>query len=313
MLLVRGLGRYYDIISGGTAVFSPCKAEYLSRIGKLIFRTEVGVLQKGMAKRLTVRIENTGELEKQCALSYYTEPVLSYDRSTSNNGAQLIYRRGERAVFVRNNCNDGFHGEMAVGCDCDCLMTTDRERFLAGEVSGEVRPFPNSCAAVTAKVKLPPHSVKELRFTLCYSRADAEELCQDVFEQVCRSLERYDAAKASVSTWIFTITRNLLKNYYRDKKPFVSIDEMEGFDVPYEDDFDQAMRLEEIRHFLDEAMSDMDDLKIRMLKMRYQDEMKTREIALELGMSESNVRVTLSRTMKKLNLYAQGNDILQVL
>ena len=186
MLLVRGLGRYYDIIAGGTAVFSPCKAEYLSRVGKLIFRTEVGVIQKGMAKRLTVRIENTGDLEKQCALSYYTEPTLSYDRSTAGFGAQLIYRAAGRAVFVRNTGNEGFSGEMAVACSHACVMTTDRERFLAGEASGEVRASANSCAAVTAKVKLPPHSVKELHFTLCYSRTDAAEML-DIAEKALPS------------------------------------------------------------------------------------------------------------------------------
>ncbi len=176
MLLVKGLGRYYDIVSGSTAVFSPGKAEYLSRIGKLIFRTEVGVLQSGTGKRLTVRIENTGDIEKQCALSYYTEPVLAADRKMTNYGAKLSYRRGNNSVIIRNHTNAGFSGEMAVGCNADCVMTTDRERFLAGEVNGEVRPFANSCAAVTVKVKIPAHSVADVKFSMCFSTTDAEKM-----------------------------------------------------------------------------------------------------------------------------------------
>ncbi len=174
LLLVKGVGKYFDLIAGSTAVFSPCKAEYLSRVGKLVFRTEVNVPQKRLGKLVTVRVDNTGELEKQIALTYYTEPVLGADRRDSHDGAMLSYRRGERALFVRGSGGE-FPGEMGLGCDCECVMTTDREGFFAGEVSGEVRPFAGSCAAVTARVKLPPHSVREVRFTLCWSRTDASE------------------------------------------------------------------------------------------------------------------------------------------
>ena len=180
MLLVRGIGRYCDIISGSTAVFSPSKAEYLSRVGKLIFRTEVGVLQSGMAKIITVSVENTGDLDKLCTLTYYTEPVLSWDRRVTNNGARLSYRRGDNAVIVRNDSSPEFFGEAAVGCftpDCsECALTTDRERFWAGETSGEVRPFAGACAAVTAKLRILPHSTEKVRFVLCYSRTDAQEM-----------------------------------------------------------------------------------------------------------------------------------------
>ena len=39
-------------------------------------------------------------------------------------------------------------------------------------------------------------------------RADAEDLCSEVFEKVFRKMEGYDQEKASVGTWIYTITRN---------------------------------------------------------------------------------------------------------
>ena len=141
----------------------------------------------------------------------------------------------------------------------------------------------------------------------------AEDLASDVFFKCYKNIERYDPEKAAVSTWIFTITNNTLKNFYRDRRPASSIDEMEGFDVPYEDDFDQAMRLEEIRRYLDEAIDQLDDVRQRILNMRYFDEMKTKDIAARLGMKESTVRVTLSRTLAQLRVRAEGSEILQVL
>ena len=140
----------------------------------------------------------------------------------------------------------------------------------------------------------------------------AEDIASDVFFKCYNNIDRYDPSKAAVSTWVFTITNNTLKNYYRDRKPHASIDEMEGFDVPYEDDFDEAIRLEEIRKYLDEALASLDETKRRIIDMRYYDEMKTADIAEELGLSNSNVRVILTRTLKQLNVSVQDNEILQL-
>ena len=43
----------------------------------------------------------------------------------------------------------------------------------------------------------------------------AEDLCSDVFVKAYSALDRFDPAKASVSTWLYTIMRNTLTDYYR--------------------------------------------------------------------------------------------------
>ena len=55
--------------------------------------------------------------------------------------------------------------------------------------------------------------------------ADAEDLCADVFEKVQRKLPDYDPAKASVSTWVFTITRNTVIDFFRRAKHPEELDE----------------------------------------------------------------------------------------
>lgn len=143
----------------------------------------------------------------------------------------------------------------------------------------------------------------------------AEDLTSDVFFRCYNNIEKYDSSKASVSTWIFTITNNRLKNYYRDRKITSSIDVMEeeGFEVPYEDDFDQAMRLEEIRQYLDGALAQLDETKRQILVMRYYQDMKTGDIAEALGLTPSNVRVTLSRLLNRLRIDAEDSELLRVL
>lgn len=43
---------------------------------------------------------------------------------------------------------------------------------------------------------------------------EAEDIVQTVFLKVFRSLDTYDKTKASLSTWIFTITRNTVYDYF---------------------------------------------------------------------------------------------------
>lgn len=141
----------------------------------------------------------------------------------------------------------------------------------------------------------------------------AEDLTGDIFYKCYRNIERYDPEKAAVSTWIFTIAKNTLKNYYRDRKPTAYLEDMEGYDPGYEEDFDQAMRLEEIREYLDRALSELDEKKRQVLILRYFREMKTKDIAEEMGLTPANVRVILSRTLHQLNVRIEDDEVMQVL
>ena len=47
---------------------------------------------------------------------------------------------------------------------------------------------------------------------------DVEDLVQEVFLKVYANLDRYDEVKASLSTWIYTITRNTVYDYLKAKR-----------------------------------------------------------------------------------------------
>ena len=57
------------------------------------------------------------------------------------------------------------------------------------------------------------------------SGADAEDLHSEVFEKVLRKLDGFDPSKASLSTWIFTITRNTVIDHFRRTRPSEELDE----------------------------------------------------------------------------------------
>lgn len=51
-----------------------------------------------------------------------------------------------------------------------------------------------------------------------YNQIDVEDIVQNVFLKVYSNLDQYDVTKASLSTWIYTITRNTVYDYLKDKR-----------------------------------------------------------------------------------------------
>ena len=59
-------------------------------------------------------------------------------------------------------------------------------------------------------------------YNICYrfagSANDAEDLTQEVFIKMYRTLASYDSSKGAFVTWVTTITRNLLVDHFRKSK-----------------------------------------------------------------------------------------------
>ena len=64
--------------------------------------------------------------------------------------------------------------------------------------------------------------------------SDAEELHSAVFMKVFEKFSSFDQTKASISTWIYTIARNTLIDFFRTRKV---MDELGDEDIVEEDAF----------------------------------------------------------------------------
>jgi RNA polymerase sigma-70 factor, ECF subfamily len=66
------------------------------------------------------------------------------------------------------------------------------------------------------------HTYNRRIYNLCYrfagSANDAEDLTQEVFIKMYRTLSTYDHTKGAFVTWVTTITRNLLVDHFRKTK-----------------------------------------------------------------------------------------------
>jgi RNA polymerase sigma-70 factor (ECF subfamily) len=66
----------------------------------------------------------------------------------------------------------------------------------------------------------------QIIFNLCVrilkDEAEAQDVLQEIFLQIWREAERFDASRASVKTWLFTIARSRSLDRYRARKTVTS-------------------------------------------------------------------------------------------
>ena len=91
-------------------------------------------------------------------------------------------------------------------------------------------------------------------------RADAEDLCADVFEKVLRKMEDYDRDKAAIGTWIFTITRNTVIDYFRKSKPTEELDEKMPGEGAVDDSILKEETLRELAQALDKIPPELQNI-----------------------------------------------------
>ena len=76
-------------------------------------------------------------------------------------------------------------------------------------------------------------------YNICYrfagSADDAQDLTQEVFIKMYRTLKSYDVERGAFMTWVTTITRNLLVDHFRKTKQDRMTDSLDGSSSENED------------------------------------------------------------------------------
>jgi len=128
------------------------------------------------------------------------------------------------------------------------------------------------------------------------NRADAEDITADVFEKVQRKLADFDPSKASVSTWIFTITRNTVIDHYRRSRPAEELDENLSDDRELDENLLNTETLSELAGALRALPEEMRDL----IVLRYYDGKPLTEVAEIMGLSYGAVKLRHQSALAKL-------------
>ena len=131
------------------------------------------------------------------------------------------------------------------------------------------------------------------------SAQDAEDMAADVFVKVFEKLDSFDESKASLSTWIYTITRNTMTDYFRTRKVFAEIPETVVADTSVEDDVCNVEMLE----ILARALETLDERERDIIILRFYLGKTLKEITAQMGISYAYGMVLQNKAFEKLRKY----------
>ena len=147
---------------------------------------------------------------------------------------------------------------------------------------------------------------KDLVFSLALkmvkNREEAEEVAQDTFIKVFKSLSQFKG-DSKFSTWIYKVTYNTcldrLKKQKREQQ-VVSIDEFNTNQIKSIDNALDKMENEEREKAIQDCIQLLPADDAFLLTLFYFEDQSLEEIAKVIGLTANNVKVKLFRSRKKL-------------
>ena len=157
-------------------------------------------------------------------------------------------------------------------------------------------------AGVTEKIYL-EYKEKVFRYVRGHVRnlADAEDVTSEIFLKVQTSLDSYNEEKATLSTWIYTITHNTVCNYYRERsKRALSLDE----NALYSDTDGVMAEIENeiTKENLAIAFETLTEREQDIIVLYYYHEIPLRDIAIKMGITYTNAKFMKHQAIGKLRL-----------
>lgn len=132
----------------------------------------------------------------------------------------------------------------------------------------------------------------------------AEELAQETMLIVWRKAEMFSESKGSVSTWIFTIARNLRIDRLRRHTPWQEFNEERDERESDEPAPDEAVAMSQRKMLIDAALAQLPDPQLEVVTLSYIEGLSHGEIAerldLPLGTVKSRMRLAYSKVREAL-------------
>jgi len=137
---------------------------------------------------------------------------------------------------------------------------------------------------------------------------DAEDLTQQVFLKAWKAIGRYRKKSVPFAGWLMTISRNLVIDFYRERKEKVSLDEK--YEVADQEPGPAQLAETGVEYRkLIETIARLPEEHRRVVIMRFIEDSSYEDIAAALKKSEGAVRVIIHRALKEMRaLIEEGNQ-----
>ncbi len=143
-----------------------------------------------------------------------------------------------------------------------------------------------------------------------FSQAQSEELAQETFLRAWKNRSSYVSSKAAVSTWVFTIARNVALNEIA-KSTHAIVDEFDINTLQNKQtgtDPDKQFESHQSIERLQRALRYLSAEDRAVIAAVYTPDMTDRDVAFVLNCSEGALRTRLSRARKRLSNALQQLD-----
>jgi RNA polymerase sigma-70 factor (ECF subfamily) len=154
-------------------------------------------------------------------------------------------------------------------------------------------------------------------YNICYRFAgnsdDAQDLTQEVFIKMYRTLNSYDSGKGAFMTWVTTMTRNLLVDHFRKTKQDRVTDSLDSAPSEHEDAMplsdqiadpglppDARVQSREAKETVHQALQKLSPELREAVILRDLQDMDYREIAGALKVPEGTVKSRINRGRAEL-------------
>jgi RNA polymerase sigma-70 factor (ECF subfamily) len=134
-------------------------------------------------------------------------------------------------------------------------------------------------------------------------RTEAEDLTQATFERALRAWSRYDSRRASESTWLLVIARNLLIDHHRRDRS----DRVEQIDERVLPSVQGPEERFAASPELTEALTQLTDRDREVLALRFGGDLTGPEIAKLMDLTLANVQQIISRSLRRLRGLLDGS------
>tara|TARA_Y100001968_G_scaffold279568_1_gene275589 strand:+ start:3116 stop:3802 length:687 start_codon:yes stop_codon:yes gene_type:complete len=139
---------------------------------------------------------------------------------------------------------------------------------------------------------------------------EAEEVMQEAMSLVWRKAAQFDQAKASASTWIYTIARNRrIDLIRRAKRPELDPEDPFFKSVSEQADGEQAFSLNERAAIVRQYLKTLPDNQIEIVQKAFFEEMTHQEIATELELPLGTVKSRIRIAMRRLREHLDGEEL----
>jgi RNA polymerase sigma-70 factor (ECF subfamily) len=159
-------------------------------------------------------------------------------------------------------------------------------------------------------------------YNICYrfagSADDAQDLAQEVFIRMYRTLNSYDVERGAFTTWLTTMTRNLLVDHFRKTRQDRLTDSLDSTSSEHEDAVplgeripdagpapDSGIQSREARETVHQALQKLSPELREAVILRDLQDMDYKEIAMVLKVPEGTVKSRINRGRAELGRLLQ--------